>query len=153
MSPELDLSVLTPEEWNAAYFLGLEAIFRRGCRCNVSEQVLEGLRLLVAAGYRVRSPSSRVARLPARRSPSDVHERSCQQLATGTFDAVGRARRAARWINTRVPQVSTAWIVWLVETHDRLHPKRSWDGPTAGKPPQAAVPPTLPAPMEGILDG
>jgi hypothetical protein len=117
---------LSRGEWNAAYFLGLEAVVHHRVRCTVSRKVHEGVRILSANGYRFRqrAPAGGHQSTTAR-SAANLHERYCKELASGTFDTVGRARCAVRWLKAKAPQVDTRWLEELLETYDPLHPAPS----------------------------
>lgn len=117
---------LSRDEWNAAYFLGLEAVFRHRVRCTVCRKVHEGVRILSSKGYRFRQEAATggCGDGPAL-SAASLHERYCEELGSGTFDTVGRARSAVRWLAAEAPQVDTRWLEELLETYDRLHPARS----------------------------
>ncbi len=155
MTTEQAAASLTPEEWNAAYFLGLESIFQRNCTCNVPEQVLEGARILAAAGCPLHHfDPNRERTVDGYRTPAGVHEHPCQAIANGTFDMVHRARAAVRWLNTHAPRVNTRWLVGLIGTYDQLHP-----GPAEGDSPGhmsregSVQAPQSPASREGAPDG
>ena len=140
MGTNAALQMLSPEEWNAAYFLGLEAVFRDDCRCNVCQQVHEGVRVLTATGYRFRRRVPDSEGGPGSDSAAvNMHERNCQEIAKGAFDTVGRARSAVRWLKDKVPDLNTRWIEGLVQTYDRVH---------AG-----ATRSAVPAPGEGVAYG
>jgi hypothetical protein len=131
MDSDSALGMLTWEEWNAAYFLGLEAVFRHGCQCNVSEQVAKGVSILEAAGYRLGCDPSDGDRVHGRAAPGlSVHHRSCREIMAGSFDTVGRGRNTMLWLNANMPQVSTQWLGGLLDIYDRLHP-----GVTGGRDP------------------
>ena len=155
MTTDHAASSLTPEEWNAAYFLGLESIFQRDCKCNVPEQVLEGARILAAAGYQLcHFDPDREGTVDGYRTPAGVHEHPCQAIANGTFDMVHRARAAVRWLNARAPRVSTRWLVGLIGTYDQLHPELpKGTSPRHRSGDDSAQPPQHPAPCEGASDG
>ena len=155
MTTEHAASSLTPEEWNAAYFLGLESIFQRDCTCNVPEQVLEGAKILAAAGYQLcRFDPDREGTIDGYRTPAGVHEQPCQAIANGTFDMVHRARATVRWLNTHAPRVSTQWLVGLIGTYDQLHPEPAEDDSPRRMSGEGSVqPPQHPTPREGASDG
>lgn len=111
-------SGLTREEWNAAYFLGLEEIVRGDLQCDFEGQIRAGAKRLAAAGYRFhpRAPVAEAA------SPGPTpHERSCRELCDGTFDVVGRARETLHWLALRAPRVNRQWLERLVACYDRTH--------------------------------
>lgn len=115
---------LTRGEWNACYFLGLDAFHRGDEDCGACEQVAVGMRRLGEAGYRfrhlTRAPSGRWQPAACAR-PTGEHRGSCTALGDGSFDQLGRARRAIGWLRARAPGISTAWLEELVSLYDRIH--------------------------------
>ncbi|MEW6488641.1 MAG: hypothetical protein AB1578_12115 [Thermodesulfobacteriota bacterium] len=111
-------SGLTREEWNVAYFLGLEEIVCGDLQCDFDGQIRAGAKRLAAADYRF-EPREAVAEAasPGRRP----HERSCRELCDGTFDVVGRARETLHWLALRAPRVSRQWLERLLACYDRTH--------------------------------
>ena len=146
------IAALTSEEWNAAYFLGLESIFRRDCECNVPEQVLEGARILAAAGYRFHrfDPDGEQA-VDGHRTRARTQGRPCAEIASGSFDMIPRARATVSWLHAHVPSLSTRWLTGLIGTYDQLHSELAQDAAPGDAP--AAQPSPRPGRFEGAADG
>lgn len=118
------LDWLTRGEWNAAYFLGLERLFREPSALGFAEQVIAGVRELMAAGcgfeFLDRRPRT-VAAPGELMIPPGEHSRACQEIADGCFDAFARGRQALVWMRTRVPQVDVAWLKHVLEVYREAH--------------------------------
>ncbi|GAB4280923.1 MAG: hypothetical protein Kow0092_36440 [Deferrisomatales bacterium] len=109
------LNRLSRQEWNAAYFLGLEEMFRGPSGYNVTEQVSRGVVRLAAAGYCF---SQGAPRAPAEESAGPrEHHRACRELGEGSFDAVGRAEEALSWLRGALPELDTEWIEGLLSVY------------------------------------
>jgi hypothetical protein len=106
------------DEWNAAYFLGLEEIVRGDLQCDFEGQMRAGAKRLATAGYRFKPwAAAAESASPGRR----LHERGCRELFDGSFDVVGRARETLHWLARRTPGVNRQWLERLVTCYDRTH--------------------------------
>jgi hypothetical protein len=115
---------LTREEWNACYFLGQEAFFRDHVKCGLCDRVSIGMERLINTGYEfemLRAGSSgRLKAITTERPPGE-HHLSCEEVASGAFDDIGRARDALRWLQDRTPGVSTKWLEDILDLYDQAH--------------------------------
>lgn len=154
MSPDPAVSRLSREEWNAAYFLGLEAVFRHDYRGNFSQQVKKGVCILESGGYRVRGRTPATGPFPGPGSAAENdHSRSCRELADGSFDTVGRMRSAVSWLGVHAPSVSTRWLQGILDTYDRVHSARAGDQFPAVQKAETAMHPSRSTRSERMLHG
>jgi hypothetical protein len=117
------LNGLTRQEWNAAYFVGLERILRGEETGNLSDQVAAGVRELHRSGYRfacVRlDGEGRCSVLTG--LPAGEHDRASREILAGTFDQIGRAREALAWLRETACAEKAGWLNGLVGLYDRIH--------------------------------
>ncbi|MBI5445489.1 MAG: hypothetical protein HY900_30275 [Deltaproteobacteria bacterium] len=118
------LNALTRQEWNAAYFIGLERILKGEETGNVAVQVAVGLRELQRSGHhfaRLREDSARglcqAPEVPAERE----HDRASREILAGSFDQIGRAREALAWFAETSLADRAGWLHGLVGLYDRIH--------------------------------
>jgi hypothetical protein len=118
------LNWLTTQEWNAAYFLGLQLLVDGCSTGNVTQQILQGAERLRAFGYRFRHLEwERGAPQPGRSwERTGEHDVSCRQIWEDRFDLVGRARQARTWLAQLGAGESERWIARLLDLYDRNHP-------------------------------
>jgi hypothetical protein len=107
------------EEWNAAYYLGLEQVVTQGFQGDFDSQVALGFRLLAAAGYETAQVYPGVSEACQR--VGEEHQKACREITAGSFDAVRRAREALLWLRDMVPNVSTAWLSKVLSAYDAAH--------------------------------
>jgi hypothetical protein len=116
------LNALTKDEWNAAYFLGLEELHRGPFGFGVEEQIKRGARRLVSAGYafeRLKAASGGSLQ-PTRETKSPrEHGAAFREMANGSFDTIGRARETLDWLAARLPNANRAWLCDLLSLYDR----------------------------------
>lgn len=116
------LDALTRQEWNAAYFLGLESMFRERGPTTFLGQMEEGYQQIIQADV---SPTRRevaTSQLVGSPPPPGEHRRACGEILDGTFDLVERARDALGWIDTHLPWADTEWLRALLSLYDDAHP-------------------------------
>ncbi|MBI5015682.1 MAG: hypothetical protein HZB55_09360 [Deltaproteobacteria bacterium] len=106
------------QEWNAAYYLGLQEVVTGGFVGTFEAQVALGAGRLAEKGYVVAFASDGVG---IRTPLFSEHNRAARELADGSFDVIGRAREAVQWLSRHVPGVDTGWMRGLVSTYDDLH--------------------------------
>ncbi len=109
---------LNRDEWNVAYFLGLEEIACSDLQCDFNGQIEAGESRLAAVGYRFCGGWLEAEARP--RVPT-AHEGGCRELAEGTFDGVGRAREALQWLGRHAPGMDCGWLRRVVADYDRVH--------------------------------
>ena len=107
------------EEWNAAYYLGLEQVVTHGFQGDFDSQVALGFRLLAAAGYEAAQVQPGVP--DSFRRVWEEHRNACREIAAGSFDAVRRAREALLWLQEMAPNIGTAWLNKVLSTYDAAH--------------------------------
>lgn len=122
MHPNRALNNLTRQEWNAAYFLGLERVFRRNHPHSFADQMAAGLQCLVQAGYPIRGASSDGDSRALSGATTGEHEKSCEEITRGAFDPIDRARDALPWIAANLPEMNTEWLQALLSLYDTTHP-------------------------------
>ena len=116
------LNTLTKDEWNAAYFLGLEELHRGPFGFGVHEQIKRGARRLVSAGYafeRLKAASGGSLQPTRETESSREHRAAFQEMADGSFDTIGRARETLDWLATRLPNTNRAWLRDLLSLYDQ----------------------------------
>jgi hypothetical protein len=102
---------LTRQEWNAAYFLGLEEVVTGRFQGGLDAQVRRGIEILAGTGYafEVQTFLEKGGQLEAWSELPDEHGYACRELARGEFDLQGRAREAARWLEEAAPGIDGTW--------------------------------------------
>ncbi len=115
------LNGLTRQEWNAAYFLGLEQMFRWDGPNTFAAQMQEGYLRLLEAGHRAQRCDVATAAVPRCSSLPGEHEQSCREILEGFFDPIQRAREALAWIEGTLPHVDTDWLRALLSVYDDAH--------------------------------
>ena len=115
------LNGLTRQEWSAAYFLGLERMFRWDGPSTFAAQMREGHLRLIEAGYRAPCCDVATGTLARCSLPPGEHEKSCREILDGSFDPIERAREALFWIENNVPRVNTDWLRALLSAYDDAH--------------------------------
>ncbi|MBI5018579.1 MAG: hypothetical protein HZB55_24250 [Deltaproteobacteria bacterium] len=118
------------QEWNAAYYLGLQEVVLRGFAGTFDAQVALGAGLLSAKGYVV---GTLIGAAGVEPPLVTEHHRAARELHDGSFDAIGRAREAVRWLAQHVSGVDTSWLRDLVATYDALHGRGTTTFPATGR--------------------
>ena len=116
------LNALTKDEWNAAYFLGLEELHRGPLGFSVQEQIKRGARRLLSAGYafeRLKAASGDPLQATRKTEHPREHHAAFRELADGSFDTIGRARETLDWLAARLPNASRVWLRDLLSLYDR----------------------------------
>lgn len=115
---------LTRDEWNAAYFLGMDAAEKRAQKCaDLGEQLLLGIAALHLTGYKftgieVVNEPGMMAGINYRkvRQCSEGNEQCLVEFMDGTLDLVGRAREFLKWAEGH-PNLDVAWL------HELMRPQ------------------------------
>jgi hypothetical protein len=118
------LNLLTRQEWNAAYFLGLERILKGQASGNLADQLAAGVRELHRSGY-----SFRAVRVQADGSLCaqdgclvGEHDRASREILHGSFDQIARARESVGWLCEACPGAEKSrWLHGLLGVYDRVH--------------------------------
>ncbi len=131
------LEWLTPDEWNAAYFLGLEALFHREVGGNLADQVTAGVDRLRAAGHRFEhlAPDPAGNLVPRPGSPMPAHHSTvCEEIRLDLFDAPSRGHRFLAWLAER-PRlgIDDRWLRRILSIYESTH-DRPADSPAPACP-------------------
>jgi hypothetical protein len=117
------LNCLTREEWNAAYFLGLQKIMEGRAQGNLAAQVRAGVEELCGCGYTFqrleRGPDGSLR--PNRIARGGEHQAACREILAGEFDPIERARVALAWLRPILQEEKADWLGGLVSLYDRTH--------------------------------
>ena len=132
-------NALTRNEWNAAYFLGMEELDLYPASFNFTEQVVMGAKIMASGGYVFEHLDlAPTGWFVSRGRPTwrGEHDTCCREVASGNFDMLGRAREAFSWISANLPRTSTEWLEGLISLHEGTHPEagRVGNGPDALHP-------------------
>lgn len=118
------LDRLTRQEWNSAYFLGMEALFTENKGASFAQNIAIGARKMSEAGYCFKSlhfaNKAKSTLISCDFAPAE-HSLACREIAEGSFDAIARASEALDWISKECPEINTSWIEGLLSIYYEAH--------------------------------
>jgi len=131
------LNRLTRHEWNAAYFLGMEALFTENKGASFAHNIAIGVKKMADSGYDFKSlhiaNKLKSSTVSCDLAPSE-HGLACREIADGSFDMITRAREALEWLSLECPDLDTSWLESLLSVYDGAHDtKRSKLGSSRAK--------------------